>query len=348
MHSEKILHLDIKPKNVMHKLDGKNYLIDFGLSKQYTATGEPESSTSIGLGTPGYVPIEQSQYKQDGTFPATLDVYALGATLFKMLTGQRPPEAPILLNDGFPYDELSGAGVSKPTVDALAKAMNPIKRERFQTVDEFLAQLKPARKRKTATTPEVDDEATTFTSEETVFTGSESAAKAASEKPKTANKHKTAGTTPGASKAEVNPPAAGSYAPQNQSTQAAPQKPGKNKLIKIDSKIPYIILAIGVLLLIIMGSKHDGSLDRLDADGKQLAYLFAIMSGCGAWYLFKKNFKLRNVWFKWRWILLSLFLANTLFIVPNLNYSLTGAYIILSIGLLANTFIMFRYRPPVS
>ena len=60
MHSRKMLHLDIKPKNIMRKPDGTIYLIDFGLSKQFTDNGEPESSTSIGLGTPGYAPIEQS------------------------------------------------------------------------------------------------------------------------------------------------------------------------------------------------------------------------------------------------------------------------------------------------
>lgn len=87
MHSKKMLHLDIKPKNIMRKTDGRNYLIDFGLSKQFTDDGEPESSTSIGLGTPGYAPIEQTGYKGEGEFPATLDVYALGATLYKMLTG---------------------------------------------------------------------------------------------------------------------------------------------------------------------------------------------------------------------------------------------------------------------
>ena len=102
MHSRKMLHLDIKPKNIMRKAGGTGCLIDFGLSKQFTDDGEPESSTSIGLGTPGYAPIEQAGYTRDGSFPATLDIYALGATLFKMLTGKRLPEATYILNDGFP------------------------------------------------------------------------------------------------------------------------------------------------------------------------------------------------------------------------------------------------------
>lgn len=138
MHSKKMLHLDIKPKNIMRKSDGKDYLIDFGLSKQFTDDGEPESSTSIGLGTPGYAPIEQAGYKQDGSFPATLDVYALGATLFKMLTGKRPPEATYILNDGFPDKELTSKSVSENTCSVLKKAMAPLKKQRFQSVKSFI------------------------------------------------------------------------------------------------------------------------------------------------------------------------------------------------------------------
>lgn len=138
MHSKKMLHLDIKPKNIMRKSDGKDYLIDFGLSKQFTDDGEPESSTSIGLGTPGYAPIEQAEYKQDGSFPATLDVYALGATLFKMLTGKRPPEATYILNEGFPERDLTSKSVSQNTQTVLEKAMSPIKKQRFQSVKSFI------------------------------------------------------------------------------------------------------------------------------------------------------------------------------------------------------------------
>lgn len=141
MHSQKMLHLDIKPKNIMRKSNGKNYLIDFGLSKQFTEGGEPESSTSIGLGTPGYAPLEQAGFKQDGSFPATLDVYALGATMFKMLSGKRPPEATIILNEGFPYSELSNCRVSNNTISAVEHAMAPVKKKRYPNVTAFLKGL---------------------------------------------------------------------------------------------------------------------------------------------------------------------------------------------------------------
>ena len=143
MHAHRMVHLDLKPSNVMRATDGHIYLIDFGLSKQYDTHGEPESSTSIGLGTPGYAPIEQASYKQDGTVPVTLDLYALGATLFKMLTGQTPPEASAILNDGFPLASLQRADVSQSMADIVEKAMAPMRKARYQSVDDMLAAVAP-------------------------------------------------------------------------------------------------------------------------------------------------------------------------------------------------------------
>lgn len=77
MHSHKMLHLDLKPKNIMLRGDGSLVLIDFGLAKQYDDNGNPESSTSIGKGTPGYAPIEQSEYCEGKEFPITMDIYML-------------------------------------------------------------------------------------------------------------------------------------------------------------------------------------------------------------------------------------------------------------------------------
>lgn len=142
MHDNNMLHLDVKPNNVMLCPDGHAVLIDFGLSKQYDANGEPESSTTLGLGTRGYAPIEQAGYVQDGTFPATLDVYALGGTLFKMLCGQRPPDASMMLRpETFPVEQFVSLGVSTQTINAMQKAMYPFKEERFQSISQFLNSL---------------------------------------------------------------------------------------------------------------------------------------------------------------------------------------------------------------
>lgn len=142
MHSQKMLHLDLKPKNVMRRDDGELLLIDFGLSKQYEENGEPESSTCIGLGTPGYAPIEQSQQSHSREFSPTLEIYALGATFYKMLTGQTPPTSSSIFNDGFPEDALLARNTSQNTIDVCRKAMAPGKKDRPQSVKEFVCSFK--------------------------------------------------------------------------------------------------------------------------------------------------------------------------------------------------------------
>lgn len=138
MHAQHMLHLDLKPLNVMRGEDGHIVLIDFGLSKCFGADGQPESSTRIGQGTTGHAPIEQHSFKKADGFMPTLDIYALGATLFKMLTGSVPPEASVVLNEGLPVDELSSAGVPPAIIALVERAMQPLRRMRHQTVGEFV------------------------------------------------------------------------------------------------------------------------------------------------------------------------------------------------------------------
>lgn len=142
MHSRRMMHLDLKPKNIMLKANGTPVIIDFGLSKQYDSNGEPESSSTVGLGTPGYAPLEQANHSADQTFQPTLDIYALGATLYKMLTGDTPPNASSILDDGLPESKLKAKGVSVTTISAIRKALRPMRKNRPQSVDEFLSLLK--------------------------------------------------------------------------------------------------------------------------------------------------------------------------------------------------------------
>ena len=148
MHRNSMLHLDLKPLNVMRSADGRRMvLIDFGLSKQYDSNGEPESSTTIGLGTPGYAPIEQAEHKDDSKdFRPTLDIYALGATLYKLLTGNTPPKATevteTMLNGGnIIRFGLQSIGISATVSDVVSKAMHPSWQQRIQTVGEFVSLL---------------------------------------------------------------------------------------------------------------------------------------------------------------------------------------------------------------
>ncbi len=144
MHEKKhMLHLDLKPGNIMRReSDGHIFLIDFGLSKHYSEDGIPETSTNVGLGTAGYAPIEQANSKNGNKFRETLDVYALGATFFKLLTGHTPPSADELVSDGnIVKDELSHFGINETLTLVIVNAMNPSFKERTQNVEGFIASL---------------------------------------------------------------------------------------------------------------------------------------------------------------------------------------------------------------
>lgn len=144
MHEEKhMLHLDLKPGNVMRRdKDGHIFLIDFGLSKHYSNDGQPETSTTIGLGTAGYAPIEQGNRTKDGEFRPTIDVYALGGTFYKLLTRETPPPASDLVSDDSLLEtQMLANNVSKELIEIVVKAMSPNVKKRFQSVREFADSL---------------------------------------------------------------------------------------------------------------------------------------------------------------------------------------------------------------
>ena len=157
VHDHNRLHLDIKPGNIMVDSSDNAVLIDFGASKQYDEEAGENTSTLMGK-TPGYAPVEQMGNDVVRFLPAT-DIYALGATLYKLLTGITPLSANMLAG-GETLDPLPEA-VSPSTRRAIAAAMQLRKVDRPQTIGEFIALLdadQPAAA--TAAAPE---------SEETVF-----------------------------------------------------------------------------------------------------------------------------------------------------------------------------------
>lgn len=136
IHSHHRLHLDIKPGNIMVDKIGNIKLIDFGASKQYDEVNGENTSTLLGK-TPGYAPIEQMGNTVKTFTPAT-DIYALGATMYKCLTGITPPEATVLMDeclDNFP------ATISEQTQNAIKKAMEVSKKNRPQNIEEFSSLL---------------------------------------------------------------------------------------------------------------------------------------------------------------------------------------------------------------
>ena len=144
VHSCGINHLDIKPANIMmSRATGRAVLIDFGVAKQYDATmGEATTTTPVGR-TPGYAPLEQYSLSGVSSFTPQSDIYALGATLYKLVTGNTPPEATAMPKDAvLPYPD----DISAPVRRAITAAMQSHKEDRPARVEDFLRLLHSQRK----------------------------------------------------------------------------------------------------------------------------------------------------------------------------------------------------------
>lgn len=170
-----MLHLDLKPGNIMRRAsDGHIFLIDFGLSKHYDANGQPETSTNIGLGTAGYAPIEQGNLAKSGEFRPTIDVYALGATLYKLLTRETPPAASELVSDDeLVEDNLREKGVPTNLIKVVTEAMCPNVKKRTQTVRDFKNQLSLDVVPSVAESKSAENEEQNFTADEETIVGNQ-------------------------------------------------------------------------------------------------------------------------------------------------------------------------------
>lgn len=137
IHQRSINHLDVKPANIMVRNDNKAILIDFGVSKQYDKQGEQTSTTPVGISY-GYAPLEQYRPGGVSEFSPQADIYSLGATLYRLLTGNTPPQAAEVLNEGLP--ELPNK-LSYEVKTAITKAMQVRKKDRPENVKDFLELL---------------------------------------------------------------------------------------------------------------------------------------------------------------------------------------------------------------
>lgn len=143
IHNEHVLHLDLKPDNIVFKTNDKNetypVLIDFGISKHFDSKGRPTSSLSAKGASPGYAP--QEQYAGVNEFSPKYDIYALGAVLFYLCTGKNPPDAfKISPNQQELKKELAGK-VSPNIEKTILNAMKPSAIERTPTVNQFCDDL---------------------------------------------------------------------------------------------------------------------------------------------------------------------------------------------------------------
>ena len=137
VHAHNLLHLDVKPANIMLDENCNAVLIDFGVSKHYDEEGGQTSSGLTGL-SEGYAPLEQYETGLLKEFTPAPDIYALGATLFFLLTGTRPPKASIVNDSGLPP---MPTAISAPVRKAVEKAMQPRRKDRPQSIEEFVELL---------------------------------------------------------------------------------------------------------------------------------------------------------------------------------------------------------------
>ncbi len=115
-HRQLVIHRDIKPANILVDADGEPRLLDFGIAKLLTRHGAVAHSETR-LMTPEYAAPEQLRNEPVG---AATDVYALGAVLFELLTGQQPFPDPLAAREA--PSALRVCAPSSPDVEACAAA----------------------------------------------------------------------------------------------------------------------------------------------------------------------------------------------------------------------------------
>ncbi len=139
VHAHDVIHRDIKPENIIRRVgDGKLVLIDFGISKHFTATAIALTGTNIG--SYGYASLEQMN---DGeAYPAS-DLYSLGVTCFHLLTGVHPSR--LWTQQGYSWvtnwrQDLKSP-ISQKLERVLDKLLQKIIQQRYQSVDEVFQDL---------------------------------------------------------------------------------------------------------------------------------------------------------------------------------------------------------------
>lgn len=132
-HQPPIIHRDIKPANVKITPDGRAVLVDFGIAKLYHAGNNTQVAARAV--TDGFSPLEQ--YGQ-GSTDARSDIYALGATLYNLLTGIIPPDAPSRVTaDTLLPPTTYQANISSVMEHVILRAMQLRPSDRFQSAEDM-------------------------------------------------------------------------------------------------------------------------------------------------------------------------------------------------------------------
>lgn len=139
VHRTGMLHRDISPDNIYLNQDRQVKILDFGATRY--AMREQSQNLTV-LIKPGYAPLEQ--YSSGGKQGPWSDVYALGATFYRALSGRAPSEAPDRLaqDDLIPPSKLN-INIPPKSEAALLKALTVHWQSRFQSIDDFQKSVTP-------------------------------------------------------------------------------------------------------------------------------------------------------------------------------------------------------------
>lgn len=133
VHDFQMLHRDIKPDNIILTPDSRAVLIDFGSSRLFDYENN-ENHTAIL--SPGYAPLEQ--YSENSPKHPCTDIYAIGATLYHMLTGYRPASSPERIQNRLPMPHEICSEVDTVLSSIVMLCMELNMEERMQSAEELM------------------------------------------------------------------------------------------------------------------------------------------------------------------------------------------------------------------
>jgi serine/threonine protein kinase len=152
-HETGIIHRDLKPDNIMINREDQPIVMDFGLAKR-TDSGEQLTSAGKAFGTPAYMPLEQ--FQDVGAIDHRADVYSLGVTFYRLLTGRLPYRGTLyeVMGAMLKAVPLPPPSQSRPEVDPeleaiCLKAMARQATDRYSSTSEFAEALRRWLKRTT-------------------------------------------------------------------------------------------------------------------------------------------------------------------------------------------------------